>query len=119
MNAPGLSVLAIGSPVRIVRFHESPSRSRLVLLHLLLCMGFGFGVGLDVAGDTEQTDVVNIVAESFHLLHRSTRLYGNDVMAVELGGQATSNDAFFFASLTTSVGTSPHNCLGGRPSLTI
>ena len=109
MNAPGLSVVAIGSPValratlftlgmtdasivllllthkvRVIRFHESPSSSRLVLLHLLLGVASHLLMRLDVARNTQRLQVVatHVVCKVFHLLLSLGRLDGRFVMNI-------------------------------------
>ena len=68
MNAPGLSVVAIGSPVRVIRFHESPSSSLLVGFHLLLAMAVHLLMRLDVAGNAQRFQVSLVVCQPLHLL---------------------------------------------------
>ena len=122
MNAPGLSVVAIGSPIRVVRFHESLSSSRLVLLDLLLGVALSLSVNLDVAILTHQHDVVRVVTSGLHTVRTFNgvrTLDGSDVVAVQLLRQATSHDAFLHAHLTASVGSLPHDCLHRLPPLRV
>ena len=108
--------------VRIIRFHESPSSSRLVLFHLLLRVALGLGVNLDVTILTHQHDVVRVVAPGTHTIRTFNRVGtfdGSDVVAVQLRRAATSDDAFLHAHLAQSVGTLPHDSLHLLPLPTI
>ena len=122
MNAPGLSVVAIWHEVWVIRFHESPSSSRLVGLHLLLGVASRLGVNLDVTILTHQHDVVRVVTSGTHTVWAFNRVGtfdGSDVVAVQLRRTATSDDAFLHAHLAQSVGTLPHDSLHLLPLLAI
>ena len=82
MNAPGLSVVAIGSPIRVVCFHESSVSSRLVLLHLLLCVALGLLMGTDVTRDAQRFKVRWVVCQPLHLLLSLGRLHRFLVMHI-------------------------------------
>ena len=86
MNAPGLSVLAIWSPIRVIRFHESPSSSRLVGFHLLLAMAVHFLMGLDVTRNAKCFEVRWVVCQPLHLLFSLGRLDRCLVMHVNGSG---------------------------------
>ena len=108
--------------VWIIRFHESPSCSRLVLLHLLLGVAQHLLMRLDVTGNTQQSDVADIVGQPFHLLLRSPRFNRHDMMAVNTRSYvwfATLLNSFLVAPLAQSVGSSPHDALHLFPSLVV
>ena len=93
--------------VRVVAFHESLACSLLVLLHLLLGMRPHVLMHLDMAGDTQQHDVVGIIASGSHTVgafHCLGLLNRSDVMHVH----AWRDDAFLQAHLAQSVGASEH-----------
>ena len=100
-------VAFIWLPVRVIRFHESPSSSRLVLRDLLLCMGAHVLMHLDVAGNAQQLAVVGIVTPCTHSVWSFNRLRlfdRSDVMHVHAWGY----EALSLAQLAQAVGTSEH-----------
>lgn len=104
MNAPGLSVVAIGSPVGVIRFHESPSSSLLIGFHLLLAMAVHLLMRLDVARNTQRFEVHWVVCQPLHILLGLGRLDGRFVVNIHSRcdvtiGQHTSRNALASAPL--------------------
>ena len=70
---------------------------------------------LDVAGNTQQADVVHIVCQPLHLLLSLGTLHGNDVVAIFPSGDVP----FIKATLAESVGSPPYDALHLHPPLAV
>ena len=82
--------------VRIIGFHESPSCSRLVLLHLLAGVALGLLVRLDVARNTQRFEVRWVVCQPLHLLLGLGRF--DRCLVVHVNG--SGHESFALAPLT-------------------
>ena len=101
--------------VRVVSLQEPLPCSLLVGFHLLLAMTVHFLMSFNMTGNAQQADVVRVIAEAFHLLHRSPTFHGHDVVAVN----TWRYESLLTASLAEPVGTSPHNRLSNVPSFMV
>ena len=112
----------VGLIVWVVGFHEALPCPLLVGLHLLAGVAPHLLVGLDVAGDAQQLDVVDVVGQPLHLLFGLGRLDRHLVMTVNAGGDiwhTTLGNAVSLASLAKSASPLPHHPLYLMPSLVV
>lgn len=72
----------IFAEVRVVASHEVYTLLMLSLLYVLFMVASQGNMGSDVVGYAQQSAVVHVVCQPLHLLNRSARLDGDDMVAV-------------------------------------
>lgn len=83
-----------GLIVWVVHFEESLACPLFVGFHVLAVVAAQFLVGFDVAGDTQQFDVVHVVGQLLHLLDAFSLFNRAEVMAVATLGNVAVAPAF-------------------------